>query len=322
MLRRRDGFSRYALAVQYHGANFLGFACQGPDHEDRILSNGTDHRGLRTVQGRICDALSALVGCGNHENFQVSSRTDRGVHALWNTCHVDVRPRVNDDEIVADRSRTTAAGWDTETLKKGMNWHLSNQCHRPKGKRERRELRHGAAPEWLLSRRAEACSNELRVLSVANVPQTAPNRLYSDQPGCNVPKEVDWNIRFTCVGRTYVYRILDTWGDERNFAAPFEFDRSWRVASGYNPLDVERMNEAAKFLVGTHDFTSFRGNLCERNSPVVTMKEMSIKSTPYEASSYLGFPHRLRHLTIVVPRHCYGIWRELPVPTGTKYGGE
>jgi tRNA U38,U39,U40 pseudouridine synthase TruA len=99
-VRRQDGFVRYAFAVTYHGGYSLGFSYQA--HENALLSDGTDLRGLYSIEGRIRRALSALVGDTavqplspnndvitdnqmkeyNFENFQVSSRTDRGVHAL------------------------------------------------------------------------------------------------------------------------------------------------------------------------------------------------------------------------------------------------
>jgi len=104
-IRRIDGFVRYAFAVSYNGGNSLGFTHQS--QENSLLSDGTDLRGLYSVEGRIRRALSALVGgndaiissgtsgdstsfnnhgiknpLNNFENFQVSSRTDRGVHAL------------------------------------------------------------------------------------------------------------------------------------------------------------------------------------------------------------------------------------------------
>jgi tRNA U38,U39,U40 pseudouridine synthase TruA len=104
-VRRQDGFVRYAFAVSYHGGSSLGFSYQS--HENALLSDGTDLRGLYSIEGRIRRALSALVGDTsavqpispnndiitdnkmkeyNFENFQVSSRTDRGVHALKSKC--------------------------------------------------------------------------------------------------------------------------------------------------------------------------------------------------------------------------------------------
>ena len=103
-VRHSDGFVRYALSVSYHGGSSLGFSYQG-SHENALLTDGTDLRGLYSIEGRIRRALSALVGNtsqhmpdaynnlieeDNFENIQVSSRTDRGVHALKSKLHSNI----------------------------------------------------------------------------------------------------------------------------------------------------------------------------------------------------------------------------------------
>ena len=44
----------------------------------------------------------------------------------------------------------------------------------------------------------------------------------------------------------------------------------------FRPLDVERMREGARHLIGTHDFSSFRASGCQANTPVKDMHEVSI----------------------------------------------
>ena len=77
--------------------------------------------------------------------------------------------------------------------------------------------------------------------------------------GCEV-KPDDWHARFSCVGRSYEYRI-------RNRRAPLTLEkgRAWHVAK---PLDADAMHEAAQALVGQHDFTTFRSAHCQSASPV------------------------------------------------------
>lgn len=58
-------YTRYALAVQYHGGNFLGFSYQGPKGENCIVYDKrkkvkADLRGFETVEGRIRRALDQL----------------------------------------------------------------------------------------------------------------------------------------------------------------------------------------------------------------------------------------------------------------------
>jgi tRNA pseudouridine38-40 synthase len=59
-----------------------------------------------------------------------------------------------------------------------------------------------------------------------------------------------FNARFSATGKVYVYRI---WTGP--FLPPFERRYFWHVPAA---LDVERMREAARALVGTHDFSAFR----------------------------------------------------------------
>jgi len=78
----------------------------------------------------------------------------------------------------------------------------------------------------------------------------------------------DWHARFSCIGRKYLYRIL-------NRRAPPALDRGrvWHVAV---PLDVEAMAEGAAMLLGRHDFTTFRSVHCQSNSPVKTLDELQV----------------------------------------------
>ena len=78
----------------------------------------------------------------------------------------------------------------------------------------------------------------------------------------------DWHARFSCVGRRYLYRIL-------NRRAPPALDaaRVWHIAV---PLEVEPMREAAAHLVGRHDFTTFRSVHCQSDSPVKTLDRLEV----------------------------------------------
>lgn len=82
------------------------------------------------------------------------------------------------------------------------------------------------------------------------------------------PVADDWHARFSCVGRRYLYRIL-------NRRAPPALDRgrAWHIAV---PLDCGRMAEAAAILVGHHDFTTFRSAHCQSESPVKTLDRLEV----------------------------------------------
>ncbi len=45
------------------------------------------------------------------------------------------------------------------------------------------------------------------------------------------------------------------------------------------PLDAEAMNEAAKGLIGNHDFTTFRATHCQAKSAVKTLDELNVTRT-------------------------------------------
>jgi tRNA pseudouridine38-40 synthase len=79
----------------------------------------------------------------------------------------------------------------------------------------------------------------------------------------------DWHARFSCVGRRYLYRIV-------NRRAPLALDagHAWQVAV---PLDAGAMDEAAQSLVGLHDFTTFRSAHCQSESPVKTLDRLRVR---------------------------------------------
>ncbi len=78
----------------------------------------------------------------------------------------------------------------------------------------------------------------------------------------------DWHARFSCVGRRYLYRILN-----RRAPAALDVGRVWHVAV---PLDVEAMAEGASHLLGRHDFTTFRSAQCQSDSPVKTLDRLDV----------------------------------------------
>ena len=80
--------------------------------------------------------------------------------------------------------------------------------------------------------------------------------------------EPDWHARFSCIGRRYLYRILN-----RRPPSALDRGRVWHVAG---PLDVEAMQNGAKYLVGRHDFTTFRSAHCQSQSPVKTLDRLEI----------------------------------------------
>ena len=90
---------------------------------------------------------------------------------------------------------------------------------------------------------------------------------------CQVVPE-DWHARFSCTGRSYVYRIL-------NRRAPLTLarNRMWQVVPD---LDAAAMHEAAQALVGRHDFTTFRSVQCQAKDPVKTLDRLDVEEVETE----------------------------------------
>ncbi|CAN5169858.1 tRNA pseudouridine(38-40) synthase TruA [soil metagenome] len=81
----------------------------------------------------------------------------------------------------------------------------------------------------------------------------------------------DWHARFSCLGRSYVYRIA-------NRRAPLTWEKglAWRITQA---LDSDAMHEAAQALIGLHDFTTFRSVHCQSASPVKTLDRLDVIRT-------------------------------------------
>lgn len=79
----------------------------------------------------------------------------------------------------------------------------------------------------------------------------------------------DWHARFSCLGRRYLYRIL-------NHRAPPALLRGkiWHIGA---PLHLDAMIAGADMLLGTHDFTTFRSAHCQSASPVKSLDELTIE---------------------------------------------
>ncbi len=84
----------------------------------------------------------------------------------------------------------------------------------------------------------------------------------------------DWHARFSCIGRRYVYRIL-------NRRAPLALlrDRVWQVVP---ELDAKAMHSAAQNLLGQHDFTTFRSVKCQAKDPVKTLDRLDVETRDTE----------------------------------------
>jgi tRNA pseudouridine38-40 synthase len=81
----------------------------------------------------------------------------------------------------------------------------------------------------------------------------------------------DFHARFSCKGREYLYKILN-----RPARTTLQDGKVWQVAP---KLDVAAMNKAAQFLVGNHDFSSFRAGGCQAKSPIKTLDSITVRKS-------------------------------------------
>ena len=81
--------------------------------------------------------------------------------------------------------------------------------------------------------------------------------------------DADFSARFSSKGKRYIYKIWN--GKIRN---PFFVGYSW-----YLPYNLERdmMTEAAKYFVGTHDFSAFMAVGGSQKTTVRTIRECSVE---------------------------------------------
>ena len=78
-----------------------------------------------------------------------------------------------------------------------------------------------------------------------------------------------FHARLNALEKTYRYRL---WNSD----APCVFDRRF-VAVMEEELDLEAMNAAARFFLGTHDFSAFCANKKMKKSTVRTIKSFSVE---------------------------------------------
>ncbi|XP_042687270.1 tRNA pseudouridine synthase-like 1 isoform X2 [Centrocercus urophasianus] len=100
-----------------------------------------------------------------------------------------------------------------------------------------------------------------------------------------------FHARFSALSRTYIYRLL--MGCTHHSEIPvFERDLCWAPTGGY--LDVPAMQDAAQFLLGTHDFSTFRSLNSETpfRSPVKTILQADIQPS----SGFLSHHYEYRGL--------------------------
>jgi tRNA pseudouridine38-40 synthase len=78
----------------------------------------------------------------------------------------------------------------------------------------------------------------------------------------------DFHARYAARSRTYRYVLLN-----RAVRPAAEHTRAGWF---HGPLDVERMQAAARLLLGEHDFSAFRAAECQARTPVRTLVRLDV----------------------------------------------
>ncbi len=79
----------------------------------------------------------------------------------------------------------------------------------------------------------------------------------------------DFHARFSAVSRTYDYWI----SNEPVRSALLAGRTGWV----FRPLDAQKMEESTQYLIGKHDFTSFRAAGCQSKTPTKTIEKIKVE---------------------------------------------
>lgn len=83
------------------------------------------------------------------------------------------------------------------------------------------------------------------------------------------PVPDDFHARFSARARSYIYVVRNS-----RVRSPLQHGR---VGWVYHPLELEPMKDAARRLLGEHDFSSFRSSQCQAASPVRTLHALDVE---------------------------------------------
>ncbi|MDP2354806.1 MAG: tRNA pseudouridine(38-40) synthase TruA [Beijerinckiaceae bacterium] len=115
----------------------------------------------------------------------------------------------------------------------------------------------------------------------------------------------DFQARFSAIRRHYIYRIL-------NRRAPGALQRNW-VWHIARALNADAMHEAAQWLLGHHDFSTFRASECQANSPMRTLERLDVVRIgdiiEIHASARSFLHHQVRSMAGSLEHVGSGKWR-------------
>jgi tRNA pseudouridine38-40 synthase len=174
----------------------------------------------------------------------------------------------------------------------------------------------GAIQTAIASGRTDAGVHALGQIVQMDLPALSPLRIrealnYHLKPHPVVvlraaPAPPGWNARFSAISRRYLYIISN-----RPVWPAIAANRVWHVKA---PLDAGTMHGAAQYLVGNHDFSSFRAAACQAKTPVRTLDELTVRRDgekviiQAQARSFLH--HQVRNMVGSLKMVGDGTWPE------------
>jgi tRNA pseudouridine38-40 synthase len=107
-----------------------------------------------------------------------------------------------------------------------------------------------------------------------------------------MPVPAHFHARYCAEARTYRYLILNHLARPALWAS--------RAAWVHRPLDHQAMGEAARALLGEHDFSAFRSSECQARSPIRRMERLSVERRgdwiAIEATANAFLHHMMRNI--------------------------
>lgn len=98
----------------------------------------------------------------------------------------------------------------------------------------------------------------------------------------------DFHARFDTKMRYYQYLIVN-----RSAPLVIQKNRAWQVAK---KLDIAAMQQAANFLLGEHDFSSFRDSQCQASNAIRRISEIIIEAKGEEILVKVAAKSFLHHM--------------------------
>ncbi len=130
----------------------------------------------------------------------------------------------------------------------------------------------------------------------------------------------DFHARFSATNKLYRYRIINRPG-----SPALERELCWHIGK---TLDIDAMREGAKYLLGHHDFSTFRAAECQAKTPMRTLNRLDIIERPYdtcggqeiiietEAQSFLH--HQVRNMVGTLSLVGLGKWQPKDIKTALQ----